>query len=379
MKNEPFFAALSRRVDKTPTTAIATAGVGINKTTGFYELLYNPDFFNSLTDIQILAVLKHEFYHVIFEHLTARKPSDTQEGMKLWNIATDLAINSFLKDELPDIAVFPGVGVFADFEPFQSSEWYYEKIKQDDELVEKILQENINSFDLHDSWNPGKPSEEDDPMDALARERLRKTVSDAVKETKESSSWGSVSESIKKDLIKKYSPSGLDWKNVLRYFIKKSQKTSKQSTVKRLNKRYPYIHPGKKVERLARVAISIDQSASITDELLTAFFAELEVLAKIAEFTVVPFDHEVAYDGIFCWKKRQSHEFVRVAAGGTNFDAPTDYVNGKSFDGHVIFTDLYAPKPKASKCPRMWVTTPQNYKHPYFETNEYVVSIDNLE
>ena len=128
-----------------------------------------------------------------------------------------------------------------------------------------------------------------------------------------------------------------------------------------------------------RIAISIDQSASITDELLSSFFSELEKLSKIANFTVVPFDHDVAIDHVFEWKRGKTHEFVRVASGGTCFDAPTDYVNKRSFDGHVVFTDLYAPKPKASKCPRMWVTTPQNYKHPYFQTNEYIVSVGNLE
>ena len=69
----------------------------------------------------------------------------------------------------------------------------------------------------------------------------------------------------------------------MRYFVKRTQKTSRRSTVKRLNKRYPFVHPGKKYDRVAKVAISVDQSASITDELLTAFFSELEILAKIAE------------------------------------------------------------------------------------------------
>ena len=381
LNREPFFAALSRRVDKTPTTSIPTAAVGISKKTGFYELLYNPDFFNSLTDTQILAVLKHEFYHVVFEHLTTRKPSEDPKDMKIWNIATDLAINSYLDGELPEIAVFPGQGVFSHLDPYNSSEWYYEKIQQDEELKNKILAEKINSLDDHGSWN-NKSAAGDDSAgsnDSLARERLKKTVSDAVNEAKEANSWGSISESIRKDLVSKFSPASLDWKNVLRYFVKRTQKTSRRSTVKRLNKRYPFVHPGKKYDRVAKVAISVDQSASITDELLTAFFSELEILAKIAEFTVIPFDHEVAEQGVFCWERGKSHEFVRVASGGTNFDAPTDYVNKRSFDGHVIFTDLYAPKPRASKCPRMWVTTPQNYKHPYFETNEYVVSIDNLE
>ena len=45
-----------------------------------------------------------------------------------------------------------------------------------------------------------------------------------------------------------------------------------------------------------------------------------------------------------------------MLCGGTDFDAPTDYVNKRSFDGHIIVTDMFAPKPKRSNCQRMWIT-----------------------
>ena len=59
LMNEPFFAGISRRVDKRPNRAIPTAGVRVNPETVQFELLYNPDFFASLTDKQKLGVLKH--------------------------------------------------------------------------------------------------------------------------------------------------------------------------------------------------------------------------------------------------------------------------------------------------------------------------------
>ena len=42
--SEPFFASISRRIDKTASTAIPTAGVRLNKSTGYFEMLYNPEF-----------------------------------------------------------------------------------------------------------------------------------------------------------------------------------------------------------------------------------------------------------------------------------------------------------------------------------------------
>ena len=87
--NEPFFAALSRRIDKRPTTAIPTAGVQVNPDSHRFELLYNPEFFASLSDGHRAGVLKHEFYHLVFEHVTSRKPSGVNDFV--WNVAADLA------------------------------------------------------------------------------------------------------------------------------------------------------------------------------------------------------------------------------------------------------------------------------------------------
>ena len=168
----------------------------------------------------------------------------------------------------------------------------------------------------------------------------------------------------------------VDWKKVLRYFVKTSQRADKRSTPRRLNKRYPRMHPGKRVRRQAKIAISIDQSGSVDDAMLAAFFSELNKLAEIAEFTVIPFDTRVAEDKVYTWKKGQSKKTERVLTGGTCFNAPTKYVNEHGFDGHIILTDLMAPKPVASKCQRMWMTTKNYAARPYFSTNERIVAID---
>jgi len=76
------------------------------------------------------------------------------------------------------------------------------------------------------------------------------------------------------------------------------------------------------------------------------------------------------------WSKGRSFKQERVLTGGTCFEAPTAYVNERDFDGHIILTDMYAPKPKPSRCQRMWLTTPSCAKNPYFKTNERVVAIN---
>lgn len=170
--------------------------------------------------------------------------------------------------------------------------------------------------------------------------------------------------------------SKVDWRKVLRYFVKTSQRSERTSTPRKLNKYYPYIHSGKRVKRTANIAVSIDQSGSVDDGMLAAFFSELNKLADIATFTVIPFDTKVAENKVYTWKRGETRKWERVMYGGTDFNPPTDYVNSREFDGHIVLTDMCAPKPKSSKCQRMWMTTRYYADRPYFKTNERIIAID---
>ncbi len=395
LMNEPFFAALSRRINKSSSMVVPTAGVKVDKESGQFQMLYNPDFFEKLTDAERTDVLKHEFYHLVFEHVTGRLP---EEGLsKLWNIATDLAINSHLPN-LPEGCCMPGVAPFEELPSGKSAEWYFAELRkqqQENEDGEQGEGESgegegeqgegsgqqgdgngsglgdMDSFDDHSGWG-----EVDQATKDIAKERLKDAVKKAAEEASKANNWGSVSSSVRRDIMERIATK-VDWRKVLRYFIKTSQRSSKTSTVRRINKRFPYIHAGKRVNRTAKIAISIDQSGSVDDNMLNAFFNELNKLASLAEFTVIPFDSQVGEDKVYTWKKGQSKKWERVMYGGTCFNAPTKYVNERAFDGHIVLTDLMAPKPIASKCQRMWMTTKEYARRPYFTTNERIIAIDS--
>tara|TARA_Y100000590_G_scaffold269692_1_gene302819 strand:- start:721 stop:1926 length:1206 start_codon:yes stop_codon:yes gene_type:complete len=381
LRDEPFFAALSRRINKNKSRMIPTAGVRVNSKTAQFEMLYNPDFFERLTGPERLDVLKHEFYHLVFLHVTSRKP----EGVKpmIWNFATDLAINSHLSN-LPENCLKPGQGMFEDFESGLSAERYLKLLQKKQEEHEKENGEGSGSgfpedgqFDSHDEWSQdGEPSPAQQQAADIAKERLKEFVKEAAEEAqKTGGGWGTVPSDVKRDILARLQ-SRVDWRKVLRYFVKTSLRSNRSSTVKRLNKRYRYIHPGKKVSRVAKIAISVDQSGSVSDKMLELFFAELNGLAKLATFTIIPFDTRIDTSLIYKWKKGTSRIPERVMCGGTDFDAPTEYVNKHSFDGHIILTDMAAPKPKASKCQRMWMTTEDCLRYQYFQTNEKVIAVD---
>ena len=391
LMREPFFAALSRRIDKIRTDSVPTAGVRVNPDSAQFELFYNPDFMGALSDEHKQGVLMHEFYHIIFEHVTTRKPED---GIRqIDNIAMDLSINGLpeMAGKLPCEAdpgpvlteggepmkgVLPGEGKFADLPAGQTYEWYLAEL----EKMQEEAQQNgegdpfgdEDSFDVHDGFGGDEGGGQ---AREIASERLKEAIRKAAEEADKAGNWGSVSQSMRK-AIKERLATKVDWKKMLRYFVRTSQRADKRSTPRRLNKRFPKIHPGKRVRRQAKIAISIDQSGSVDDGMLTAFYSELDNLAQFAEFTVIPFDTQVATDKVYVWTKGERRKAERVLCGGTCFDAPTRYVNEGKFDGHIVLTDMCAPKPIASKCQRMWMTTSEYARSPYFSTSEIVVAID---
>lgn len=386
LQAEPFFAAVSRHITKVSSESVPTAGVTVDPRTAQFVLYYNPKFFSTLNDTEKLGVLKHEFYHLILEHCTSRKPPDKTQA-KLWNYATDLAINSHLQGQLPEFCLFPGNGPFKEYPVGEASEWYFSKLRKDEKFQQQQGEgegggegqsgQGNGQFDDHEGWGEGGAvNDEAKAAIDVAKERLRNILAKATAEVvSRGNNWGTISESLKKEILRRLS-NIVDWKKVLRSFVRCSKRSDKVGTVRKINRRYPYIHPGRKVTRHANIAVSIDQSGSVSDEMLAMFFAELNSLSSIAEFTVIPFDSDVIVDKIFTWKKGQNRNWERVACGGTDFNAPTRYVNEHSkFDGHIILTDLYAPKPIPSKCQRLWMTSEENAKQPYFQTNERVIGI----
>lgn len=369
LREEPFFAAMSRSVNKHPNNNIPTAGVRITDD-GFFDMAYNQAFFEGLPDKQRTGVLKHEFYHLIFEHVLSRNP-DGKQVSRMWNMATDMSINCHIKDEIPEFGVFPSKFGFDDY---LSAEQYMKLLEEKAEN-DPNFGDGQDSFDDHDGWGE---NEANGDSKAIARERLREAMKKGVEEASKSSrGFGNMHEDVKRAILQ-FVNGSVDWRAILRNFIGNAQRANRSNTIKRINKRFPYIHPGRKTNHSAHIAIAIDQSGSVSDEMLSMFFAELNGLSKLVTFTVVPFDTEVGDKLVYEWKKGQKHRTERVMCGGTDFDAPTKWVNKHpEIDGLIVLTDMQAPAPVPCRVRRMWMTDRAGKESPYFQTNEIVVEVKN--
>lgn len=433
--NEPFYGSISARVNKVPTQRLPTAAVTVlndvfvmlwNK--AFFTRIA-PDYHKTGRERQKAAgVMMHEFLHLILEHVLTRS-----EGMKypmLANWAFDLAINCMIpREKLPDGLLIPGEpltipddaeGVYRPEELEQykkmsafieglpkerASEWYYtqliEHIKknspemlQDPDWGKPMDQKGqgqgqgqgqgsgqgdgipdsvkkgfgrLGNFDSHDDWDKVSDQEKE-----FIRQRMKNMLRDAVNQAdNRSNGWGSVPGELQK-LLRKLISDQVDWRAVLRQFIGYSQHLNKSSTIKRLNRRYPYVHPGSRRSRGACLWIYIDQSGSVGDEDIAILFGELDNLAKKVSFRVYFFDTEVDEDFID-WRRGQKHPAQRHRMGGTDFGAPTRHANkhkGEN-DGVLILTDGECEKPEPCLSKRAWIIVPD--RQLLFETDELVI------
>jgi predicted metal-dependent peptidase len=462
LQDTPFFAELSRYIRKVSTTDLPTAGVAYDQQFDDITLYWNPEFFASLSDAEIRGVLVHEFYHLVFQHISTR----LKKPAKMWNVATDLAINSIIVSgegknyALPKGGLIPGVfptapdsteqltpeqkaampmaSLIESFPHAQASEWYFDRLKQKAEQVQQQMQQSCprhgkgshssgsgdteNNPEKSDSGNKDekkknkqKDSEKDkdhgqgghdhdkdtapctcgedwlDSMDDHSgweqipeelRDKVKGQVANIVEKAvrqadSQANGWGSIPghlrEEIRKSVIRV-----VDWRNVLRNFVGSLERGNKTSSMKRINKRYPYIHPGSKRGYTAKLLIAVDQSGSVSDTMLSLFFGELASLTKRVSVTILPFDYTVDEKAMVEWKKGTSPDIKRVRGGGTDFDAPTRFANdpknrGK-WDGMLVLTDGECSAPGPSRIKRGWVLGQGCKLH--FATDEITISLD---
>lgn len=460
LQENAFYAELSRHIRKTPTLDMPTAGVAYDDKADEITLYYNPEFFGKLSNWEVRGVLMHEFNHLVFGHLVARRKTPH----KLWNIATDLAINSLIiahagrrRDNdpsdarpLPKCALIPGSRPQIDEETMtkatpeqkaaltefaniieklpkdQASEWYFNKLQQiakdmqdkgkqkskgkgspgkgtpgkgdpsdsgeptdgegddgggdqdgegegESDIFDKLFGGAGDPMDEHDGWD-SMPDEVREYVEGKIKSIVEKAVTAA---DSRADGWGNIPANIQAE-IRKSVNGVVNWRTVLRQFVGNLVRGERTTSIKRINRRYPYIHPGVKRGYTARLCIAIDQSGSVDNTQLAEFFAELESLTKRVTVDIMPFDCVANESDIFTWRRGAKVEAKRVRGGGTDFNAPTRILNDPKnrgrWDGMLIMTDGECTKPEGSRVKRGWVLS-KGHKL-LFDSDEVQVFLD---
>ena len=381
--DEPFYSRILRSLNKVESTDIPTAGVLCKD--GVITMWWNREFLASLKPCEVKGLLKHECLHLVFKHTSDRR----KNPFILWNYATDLAINSIIpRNELPEGGLVPGErldhltdedklemksddiryyeelsSLIESLPKNKTSEFYFEKLISNQSIREHAESSGDDSgesggikigFDDHDGWDEMSDDERE-----MMKEKFGQLLKDAVEESNVKG-WGSISAEVAIKLNQMVS-NEIKWEDILKRFCGFTRRDDRLSSNKRLNRKYPGIHPGTKKIYKPRIAVYVDESGSMNSRVLEKFYGELNCLSSRTDFYMYKFDSRVDSENGFLWKKGKRLNIQRSMSGGTCFESVTKHAkkNKKDFDGYIIFTDGCAAKPSISHgIKRCWLVLP---------------------
>ena len=332
---------------------------------------YGREFVDKLTEKELGFVVAHEAMHKMYRHLTTwRKLHD--ENRQLANAACDYVINLQLKDldkaesviTMPTYKTGPMKGKvmglvderFRGMNAKQVFDILFDILK--DEQEEEPQDGNgggdgddpnklgEGGFDEHD-WEGAKGLTEQEKKD------LERQVDQAIRQGLiAQKKFGSGSSNLELELGELLTPT-VDWRDVLREFVKSTCAGKDKSSWRRPNRRFlgsgTYM-PTLVSETVGNIVIGVDTSGSVGAHEFREFMSEVKSIAE----DVKPSRVDMLYwDGsVDKHEEYQQHEVSNLidatrpmGGGGTDPDCVPKYMAGKNMRPEcvVMFTDGYVP------------------------------------
>lgn len=383
--DHPFFGLLALRLKLVEDETANTMWVdGVT-------LGYSAGFVAGLSNAELKGVIGHEVLHVAAGHPWRRGNRDHER----WNRAADFSINPILVDAglvLPEGGLLepaykglPAEVIYDRLPPARpepqtpdddqpTSESAAEKAAGSDENNQAAdagadegrqfaSPPNAASNDTASASRPGPPSLAGEVRDAPAEqvEELEAEWKLAVEAA--ANAAGKLPGSLA-ELVEQAREPKVDWREALRSFVQRSL-ASPDYRFNLPNRRFLGIGlylPTLGGETVGRLVIAVDTSASVSQELLAQFHAEiLAILSEVQpeRTTVIYADSQV--QGVDEVYPEEAFRFEAKGRGGTSFIPTFEWVdeNEVSPDCLIYLTDLEGEMGEVSPAyPVLWVTPP---------------------
>ena len=355
---------------KVEQPGMGTFGVRVTDD-GKFVLYYDPYLFMNLTDAELTYIFYHEILHLALHHCTKRPLATDPEGRMIANLAHDMAINELIpisascqrpRDEKGELT---GLWVdelkkkkeYADIEERQSSEWYYDYLRQKQKELGGLpglmdcngdckncklepgkgqgglkAKGNCKKMDSHDGWREHE----------LADDK----VTAKVKEVDRNNMWGDVSQGAR-ETIMAAQIKRVNWRNKIRTWFGNLAWKDKSATRKKPNRRTGYVHPGYRRSYVDKYLVAADTSGSVDQELLGEWIGVLNQLVEVLPVDFMQFDCSKQTDPVPYDRRRLKLDFK--GRGGTDFGPVIEVVDKRGYKGVMILTDGQASPPNRPK------------------------------
>jgi predicted metal-dependent peptidase len=320
VRTHPFHGYIAAGWRARPDSTVGT--MGVCWACGGVQLLWNPEFVNRISDQEVAGVLLHEVMHVALRHMwlfpdRAAMPPDFDAYAAL--VAEEISVNEYVSLPLPGspyrleefVEQNPNCGLVA----YESTRDRYRKIydaararrhyKERKKLRQSIEEHLVNildgNIDNHAGWGTFRDAGATAQLSvavataqSLARhgQTLSRDLRDLILGANKlaGTAAGGTLESLAGT-----AQARLSWQRILRRLLAVDQ--DRDATFLRPPRRFPDmvgVLPGsRRAEKKLKILAAIDTSGSMSADTLDEIAAELRVMARSYEVSVVEFDCEI--------------------------------------------------------------------------------------
>ena len=356
--NKPWFGNMITRL---PLIDATDFGWCKTAATDARHIFYNRDFIAKLRDGEVDFLFGHELLHCVLDHLDRRK----DRIPLLWNVANDYVVNDILVEEQVGKLITTVKACYDRKYHDMASEEIYDDLYEN---AEKVSMDDL--LDQHLDMNGGESTDEETSGQSKAKktqegdddtpgangppkysEEEKKKIKDEFKnamiQSAQAAGAGNVPEGVKR-LINELTNPTIDWRELIDIQIQSTVKDDytfmKQS---RRSWHSDAILPGMNYADSIDIAVGLDASGSISDDMLRDMLSEVKgCMTQYDDFTITvfAFDTEVYGHKVFNpWNIDEIDTYEIKGGGGTEFEVCWDFmkendINPKKF---IMFTDGY--------------------------------------
>lgn len=334
---------------------------------------YNPEMLGKMTDAALDETLKLEAVRILLKHPYERFP----DGCCL--VAAALGSNVTVGDNY----VFTDIRVHtpADFslDKGQYYEWYAMKIQ---ELLPPAA-DGAESYPSGESGNEAADGNGSDdtgtdtvmtgsptmaggefrygysrPLQDLAAlwdedDMMTFQINSIIESTKD---WGTMPGNMQQ-MLKASLKAKIDWRKVLSGFRASILTSERKLTRMRPSRRSGFQQMGSIRRFNTRLLVAVDVSGSVSDKSVSDFYGVVNSAFRYGFESVDVLQFDQGVRSVISLTKAVK-DFAVCGRGGTSFQEPVDYAHENGYEGLVILTDGYAPRPilpEGMKTRILWV------------------------
>lgn len=357
LQKEPFFANFLLGCNVTYNDPrVPTAACMFKKNQ--IHFIFNVEFMSSLTRETKAAVLKHEIFHVLLDHVSTR--SYGPENRMAKNLAMDCAINQYI-DHLPkDGVTLSSMSEICkkQLSPYETWEYYYHQLK---DSVEDKNQPHPHDA-MHGDGDEDADGEGGDSRDGNggkeARESMRRAIVRDLANKALKASKGKTPNGLSSILSDLNKSGKVNWKQQLRNIVSSARAITTKPNRMRTHRRFELEQPGRKKDKKLILGVCVDSSGSVSDDSFAAFMSEVHNIAKMTTITyLIHADCEVQKVEVITGGKAKKEKLKeRHGNGGTAYQPAIDECKKRDCDVIVYLGDMdSADTPTNPGVPFIWV------------------------